>query len=68
MYELSTSVGCWERVEHRILRLSRDGTSVAARRRSHPMVHDLVLALVFLSMIVAPALIAMRADNGEQDF
>ncbi len=32
------------------------------------MVHDLVLALVFLSMIVAPALIAMRSDNGEQDF
>ena len=32
------------------------------------MVHDLVLAVVFLSMIVAPALIAMRADNGEQDF
>jgi len=32
------------------------------------LVHDLVLALVFLSMIVAPALIAMRSDNGEQDF
>jgi len=34
----------------------------------YSMVHDLVLAIVFLSMIVAPALIAMRADNGEQDF
>jgi len=31
------------------------------------VVHDLVLALVFLSMIVAPALIAMRADDGTQD-
>jgi len=40
---------------------------VAARWRSY-MVHDLVLAVVFLSMVVAPALIAMRADNGEQDF
>jgi len=46
---------------------SRDGTMVAARRR-FLMVHDLVLAVVFLSMVVAPALIAMRADNGEQDF
>jgi hypothetical protein len=32
------------------------------------MVHDLVLSLLFLSMIVAPALIAMRGENGEQDF
>jgi hypothetical protein len=32
------------------------------------MIHDLVLALVFLSMIIAPALIAMRADDEEQDF
>jgi hypothetical protein len=31
------------------------------------MVHDLVLALVFLSMIVAPALVAMRVEDGEQD-
>lgn len=31
------------------------------------MVHDLVLATVFLSMIIAPALVAMRADGGEQD-
>jgi hypothetical protein len=29
------------------------------------MIHDLVLALVFLSMIIAPAFVAMRAD-GEQ--
>ena len=32
------------------------------------MIHDLVLAMVFLSMIIAPALVAMRADNPEQDF
>ncbi len=31
------------------------------------MVHDLVLALVFLSMIIAPALVAMSADHMEQD-
>jgi len=30
------------------------------------MIHDLVLAMVFLSMIVAPALVAMRADNGQE--
>jgi hypothetical protein len=27
------------------------------------MIHDLVLSLVFLSMIIAPAIVAMRADN-----
>ena len=32
------------------------------------MIHDLVLAMVFLSMIIAPALVAMRADSPEQDF
>jgi hypothetical protein len=32
------------------------------------MMHDLVLAVAFLSMIIAPALIAMRADTGEQDY
>jgi hypothetical protein len=31
------------------------------------MIHDLVLAMVFLSMIIAPALVAMRAD-APQDF
>jgi hypothetical protein len=31
------------------------------------MIHDLLLALVFLSMIVAPALIAMRADDVRDD-
>jgi hypothetical protein len=31
------------------------------------MVHDLVLALVFLVMIIAPALLAMRSDREEED-
>ena len=31
------------------------------------MVHDLVLALVFLAMIIAPALVAMRSDKQEKD-
>lgn len=31
------------------------------------MVHDLVLALVFLGMIVAPALITMRPHPDEKD-
>ncbi len=30
------------------------------------MIHDLVLAMVFLSMIIAPALVAMRADTPER--
>ena len=32
-----------------------------------PMVHDLVLALVFLAMIIAPALLAMRSEKEEED-
>jgi hypothetical protein len=31
------------------------------------MVHDLVLALVFLGMIIAPALIAMRSGKDEEN-
>jgi len=31
------------------------------------MIHDLVLALVFLVMIIAPALLAMRSDREEKD-
>jgi hypothetical protein len=31
------------------------------------MVHDLVLALVFLAMIITPALLAMRSDKQEKD-
>jgi hypothetical protein len=32
-----------------------------------PMVHDLVLALVFLATIIAPALLAMRSEKEEND-
>lgn len=31
------------------------------------MVHDLILALVFLGMIVAPALITMRPEHDKKD-
>ncbi len=31
------------------------------------MVHDMVLALVFLSMIIAPAIVAMRADDEQPE-
>ena len=31
------------------------------------MVHDLVLALIFLAMIIAPALLAMRSESEEKD-
>jgi hypothetical protein len=41
-------------------------TAKAAKGDS-PMVHDLVLALVFLAMIIAPALLAMRADKEGND-
>jgi hypothetical protein len=36
-------------------------------QRSISMVHDLVLALVFLGMIIAPALLAMRSGREEKD-
>jgi hypothetical protein len=39
----------------------------AQKRRLPPMVHDLVLALVFLVMIIAPALLAMRSEKEEED-
>jgi hypothetical protein len=35
----------------------------AASSRSFAMIHDLVLSLVFLSIIVTPALVGMRAYN-----
>lgn len=39
-----------------------------SRAKEHfPMVHDLVLALVFLGMIIAPALLAMRSGKEEKD-
>jgi hypothetical protein len=36
-------------------------------RGDFPMVHDLVLALTFLAMIIAPALLAMRSEKEEKD-
>jgi len=42
-------------------------TATPPQRRISPMVHDLVLALVFLAMIIAPALLAMRSDREEKD-
>jgi preprotein translocase subunit SecG len=35
--------------------------------RRFPMVHDLVLATIFLAMIIALALLAMRSDKEEKD-
>jgi hypothetical protein len=43
----------------------KDGQS--RQRRTSPMVHDLVLALVFLAMIIAPAILAMRSEKEEED-
>jgi hypothetical protein len=40
---------------------------VAHKGETPPMVHDLVLALVFLAMIIAPALLAMRSEKEEND-
>ena len=31
------------------------------------MIHDLLLSVTFLSMIIAPAFVALRADSGEHD-
>jgi hypothetical protein len=42
-------------------------TAEAAQKGDSPMVHDLVLALVFLAMIIAPALLAMRSEKEEED-
>jgi hypothetical protein len=43
-------------------------TAIVARKgETSPMVHDLVLALVFLAMIIAPALLAMRSEKEEND-
>ena len=42
-------------------------TAKAAKKGDTPMVHDLVLALVFLVMIIAPALLAMRSEKEEND-
>jgi hypothetical protein len=42
-------------------------TAKTAKKETPPMIHDLVLALVFLAMIIAPALLAMRSEKEEQD-
>jgi hypothetical protein len=42
-------------------------TAKAAQKETPPMVHDLVLALVFLAMIITPALLAMRSEKEEED-
>ena len=34
-----------------------------ATLRSSPLIHDLVLAVVFLSMTIAPAITAVRSDD-----
>ena len=39
----------------------------AVHKESSQMIHDVVLALVFLIMIIAPALLAMRADREEKN-
>jgi hypothetical protein len=39
----------------------------AKKKETPPMIHDLVLALVFLAMIIAPALLAMRSEKEEED-
>jgi hypothetical protein len=56
-------VGCSLKVTHRIM--APDGKS--RPREPLTMVHDLVLALAFLALIIAPALLAMRSDKGEKD-
>jgi hypothetical protein len=37
------------------------------KKETPPMIHDLVLALVFLAMIIAPAILAMRSEKEEND-
>ena len=40
---------------------------MAFKLESGPMAHELILALVFLAMIVAPAVITMPSDRDERD-
>jgi hypothetical protein len=37
------------------------------KKETPPMIHDLVLALVFLAMIITPAILAMRSEKEEND-
>jgi hypothetical protein len=48
-----------------ILDPSEDG--LRPHIRSSAMIHDLVLSLVFLSLVTAPAFVAMRADSGKHE-
>ncbi len=59
-----TLMGCSPPEPRSILKYER--RQPAAHRGDLPMMHDLVLATVFLSMIIAPALVAMRADVPEE--
>ena len=47
--------------------LSSRGGSSRPSLEAFPLIHDLVLATVFMSLIIAPALVAMRSDAGEQE-
>ncbi len=57
-------VGCSPKVTQSMI---TQETAKAAPKENLPMIHDLVLALVFLAMIIAPALLAMRSDREEKD-
>ena len=57
-------MGCPHSVTHQII--TQDGNK-AAPKGVPTMVQDLILALVFLVMIIAPALLAMRDDKEERD-
>ena len=48
-------------------RLHIEAARTAHLGDSHLMIHDLVLAAVFLGMIIAPALLAMRSGREEKD-
>ena len=54
-------------VTHGKMDCKRDGTSRPILKEILPMLHDLVLATVFLAMIITPALLAMRSEREEKD-
>jgi hypothetical protein len=45
-----------------------DSSTAVSRPFGGSMIHDLVLSLVFLSMIIAPALVAIRADSDQPEY
>lgn len=57
-------MGCSQDDNGRIISIE---TAESRQKEPPPMIHDLVLALVFLAMIITPALLAMRADREEKD-